>query len=120
MGFPTHCQKDMVFLVRMRGFREEHWTPDRQVVFEHWDECVRKRQVKDIFSTPFAPNFEFITTERDTPFALGVFMEVLSKLHFTDVPLAIGHIGPEAKHQRIPGLDRTLQSWMFFVAGVVV
>src|SRR5215216_728011 len=100
----------MVFLFRMRGFREEHWTPDIQVGFEDRYECARKREVKDIFSTPFARNFECITTERDMPVALGIAVEVLSlsHLHFTDVPLTIWNIGPEAKHQRIPCLDRTL------------
>ena len=95
MGFASLSQKKMLFLMRRGQAGDEHGTPDIEVVLKHRHEGLRKRQVKDVFSPPFAPHFEFITTERDAPFALIITMEVLSYLHFTDIALPVRNIGPE-------------------------
>ena len=73
-----------------------------QVFFKTRHECWRKRQTEDILFAVFARNLELFATKGDAPLALRIFVEVLTELHFTHVPLTIGNIGPQLEHEREP------------------
>jgi hypothetical protein len=120
MRFALLGQKDMLFLLWVGGDGNENGTPERQVVLQHRYEAGRKGQVKDVGMAALASDFEFVATEGEPPLAVDVAGQVLSQPHFSHVPLAVGNIRPETKHQGVPGADSIDEPWHVGVASVVI
>jgi hypothetical protein len=106
--------------IRMSSFLEKKRVPGSKIVFKNWDKCFREWQIEDILSSALDSNFKLLASKGNTPFALGVFVEVLSKLHLTHVPLAIGDIGPELKHQGDRGMYGKTKAIIFLSVSVLL
>lgn len=81
--------------IRVQGSGKKERTPGSKVVLKQRYKFFRKREIGDIKTSALGRNLELFAAEGDPPVVLRIFVEVVAKLYFTHVPLAVRDIGPE-------------------------